>query len=213
MTPFCTITPSRGDRPELLEFCKHQLSRMTLKPDKSYFIDYKPESERIDLIDRVKQGVNQAKADGYEYAFIIEDDDCYPKDYFERFDIGEHAFYGSQETIYYNLRNKTYTEFKHQGRSSLFTTGFKISDLKHFNWSAPRNRFLDISIWEHAVTTPGVRQYISNTGAIGIKHNLGLCAGKGHTQRGANTDESLEWLKSNTDSEQFSFYSELMKKL
>lgn len=186
---------------------------MSLNPDKSYFIDYKPKSESIDLIDRVKQGVDMAKKDGFEYAFIIEDDDAYPKDYFERFDIGEHAFYGSQETVYYNLRSRTHSTFKHHGRSSLFTTGFKISELKQFNWTAPKRRFLDIAIWEHAVNSAGVRQYVHNTGAIGIKHNIGLCAGKGHTQRGVNNDESLEWLKSNTDDEQFSFYSELMKKL
>jgi len=213
MTPFATITPSRGDRPELLEFCKHQLSRMTVKPSKSYFIDYKPTSERIDLIDRVKQGVDQAKADGFEYAFIIEDDDAYPANYFEQFDIGEFSYYGSQETIYYNIRNRTYNIFQHQGRSSLFITGFKISELDKFNWVAPKNRFLDISIWEYSATSKGIRQFIKPTGAIGIKHNLGLCAGKGHVQRGANIDDSLEKLRCWTDNEQFDFYTELMKKL
>lgn len=187
---------------------------MTLKPEKSYFIDYKPESEKVDLIDRVKLGVEQAKKDGFEYAFIIEDDDAYPKDYFERFDIGEHSFYGSQETTYYNLRSRTHSTFKHHGRSSLFTTGFKISELKYFNWSAPKRIFLDIAIWEHAVSNSnGVRQYVHGTGAIGIKHNLGLCAGKGHTLRGTDSDDNLTWLKANTDSEQFEFYSALMKKL
>lgn len=212
MTPFATITPTRGDRPELLEFCKYQLSRMSVKPDKSYFIDYKPTSEKIDLVERVKEGVEQAKKDGYEYVFIIEDDDSYPLNYFESFDIGEYAFYGSQETIYYNIRNRTYNIFNHSGRSSLFTTGFKISEIQNFNWYAPRSRFLDVSLWGYSDSSVGRRQFVK-TGAIGIKHNLGLCAGKGHVQRGPNLDDSLEKLRAWTDDKQFQFYSDLMKKL
>ncbi len=212
MTSFATITPTRGDRPELLEFCKYQLSRMSVRPDKSYFIDYKPTSERIDLVERVKQGVEQAKNDGYEYVFIVEDDDAYGKDYFAQFDIGEYAFYGSEETIYYNIRNATYNIMTHPGRSSLFTTGFKISELQNFNWYAPRSRFLDITIWEYSDSSIGRRQFVK-TGAIGIKHNLGLCAGKGHLQYGPNTDYALEKLRAWTDDEQFQFYSDLMKRL
>lgn len=208
MTPFCSITPTRSDRPELLEFCKHQLSRMTVKPAQSYFIDYKPKSEGIDLIDRIQKGVELAKVDGYEYAFIIEDDDAYPANYFESFDIGNYSFYGSEETTYYNIRNKTYNVFQHPLRSSLFITGFHIPSLEGFNWYAPRNRFLDISLWQHAEKQP--KQFVK-TGAIGIKHNIGLCAGKGHNQLGKYSDEGLQWLKDNTDSEQFEFYTDLMR--
>lgn len=212
---FCTITPDRGEkeRAPLLEFCKHQLSRMTLKPDKSYFITDPPTSPKVDLVERIQRGVEMAKQDGFEYAFIIESDDAYPANYFQQFDIGEFSFYGSTETIYYNLRNRTYSIFTHQGRSSLFVTGFKISALKSFNWYAPKSRFLDVSLWEFSETSVGMRQFIKPSGAIGIKHNLGLCAGKGHTTRGANIDEQLEKLRSWTDDEQFSFYTELMKKL
>jgi hypothetical protein len=210
MTPFATITPTRGDRQELLEFCKYQLSRMTVKPDKSYFIDYKPTSINVDLVERIKKGVELAKADGFEYVFIVEDDDSYPADYFSKFDIGNYSFYGSEETTYYNLRNRTFNVFSHPGRSSLFITGFHIGALSGFNWYAPRNRFLDVSLWQHAELQP--KQFIKSD-AIGIKHNLGLCAGKGHTQRGANTDDNLDWLNANVDKEQFQFYTDLMKKL
>lgn len=210
MTKFCTITPTRGDRPELLEFCKHQLSRMTVKPDHSYFIDYKPESTSIDLVERVQKGVDLAKADGFEYVFIIEDDDAYPADYFSKFDIGEYSFYGSEETWYYNIRSRTYNTFQHPLRSSLFITGFAISALEGFNWYAPRNRFLDVAIWQLAERYP--KQFV-HPGAIGIKHNLGLCAGRGHVQLGKHSDSDLQWLKANTDKEQFKFYTKLMDKL
>ena len=212
MTPFCTITPTRGDRHELLEFCKHQLSRMTLKPDKSYFIDHPPANSKVDLVERVRIGVNEAKADGFQYAFIVEDDDFYPSDYFERFDIGTFVFYGDQSSTYYHLKHRTYTTFKHSGRSSLFTTGFKISELDKFDWDA-QNKFLDIGLWNYAYSqVQGIRQY-AHSGAIGIKHGLGLCAGKGHVMKGENDDAYLKWLKENVDSEAFQFYTDLMKKL
>lgn len=210
---FCTITPTRGDRPELLEFCKYQLSRMTLKPERSYFIDYKPVSDGVDLLERVQKGVEMAKAGGFDLVFIIEDDDAYPADYFQRFDLEQYAFMGSYQTVYYNLRNRTFNTFNHAHRSSLFTTAFRISALEGFIWQAPRRRFLDIALWEYAENMALPRQLLAQTGAIGIKHNLGLCAGKGHVTRGANVDESLQWLKDNTDAEQFEFYSRLMKKL
>lgn len=210
---FATITPSRGDRPELLEFCKYQLSRMEVKPDKSYFIDYKPESERIDLVDRVKKGVEMAKADGFDIVFIVEDDDFYPTDYFKHFNRWDYTVWGVEQTTYYNLKSQTYTNFSHPGRSSLFTTGFKISAMNGFRWQAPKNRFLDIALWEYAENSLLPKQLLSTTKAIGIKHNVGLCAGKGHTTRGKNTDDDLKWLKQNVDSVAFDFYSDLMKKI
>lgn len=209
---FCTITPDRGEpeRAELLEFCKYQLSRMTVKPEKSYFIDYPPTSKDVDLVERVRHGVELAKQDGFEYAFIIESDDAYPADYFSKFDIGKYLFYGSEETWYYNIRSRTYNDFKHPLRSSLFTTGFNIGALSGFNWYAPRNRFLDVSLWSYAENSPTQFVY---TGAIGIKHNLGLCAGKGHVQLGKHSDNDLQWLKANTDKEQFDFYTKMTDKL
>lgn len=208
---FATITPTRSDRPELLEFCKYQLSRMEVKPDKSYFIDYKPASEKIDLVERVKKGVELAKADGFDTVFILEDDDFYGANYFTHFNRWDYNFWGSEQTTYYNLKSRTHTTFDHPERSSLFVTGFKISLLDTFPWIAPKNRFLDISLWDFARNV-GKPQFV-HPGAIGIKHNMGLCAGKGHQMRGKNNDESLRWLKENTDSTAFEFYTDLMKKI
>lgn len=210
---FCTITPSRGDRPELLEFCRYQLSRMEVKPDKFYFIDYKPSSEKIDLVERIKKGVELAKADGFDTVFIVEDDDYYPADYFKNFNRWDYAFWGSEQTTYYNLRSKTYSYFQHTGRSSLFTTGFKISALDGFAWYAPKGRFLDISLWEFADNRSLPKQLIESSTAVGIKHNLGLCAGKGHTMMGKYQDDGMDWLSQHVDKEAFEFYSDLMKKL
>lgn len=203
---FCTITPSRGDRPQFLEFCKHQLSRMTIKPDHSYFIDYPPKSGDVDLVERIQKGIRQAQADGFEDCHIIEDDDFYPADYFTKNNLERLDFIGEEKTTYYNLRNKTWQTMHHAGRSSLFLTGFKISALKEFNWPKRTERFLDLSLWSYAKGKK--RSYVS-TGAIGIKHNVGLCGGKGHVLRMKNEDLQMEWLKANVSTDAYLFYKSL----
>lgn len=203
---FCTITADRGDRPQLLDFCKHQIDRMTVKPDKSYFIDYKPKNGEIDLIPRIQEGIRQAKADGIEWAFILENDDFYDPHYFEGLVLSNADFYGENHSIYYNLRNRTWQDIRHPARASLYTTGFRIAALDGFNWPKSTERFLDIALWNHAQ-----RKKIRwrSTKAIGIKTGLGLCGGKGHVMTMPNKDPNLDWLKANTDQESYIFYQTL----
>lgn len=203
---FCTITPSRGDRPQFLEFCKHQLSRMTIKPDHSFFIDWKPQSKDIDLVTRVRDGVHEALHAGFNQVYIIEDDDFYPETYFEKLQSVNSDFIGEEKTTYYNLRNKTWQTMSHPGRSSLFITGFKLSVLKDFNWPKKTERFLDISLWSYAKTKK--RKFVE-TGAIGIKHSIGLCGGRGHQMNMKNQDIQMEWLKSNVSNDAYLFYKTL----
>ena len=201
---FCTITPSRGDRPEFLNFCKHQLDRMNTQPCKSYFIDYTPKNGEVDLVPRIQEGIRQAKHDGFDLVFILESDDFYPIDYFDN--IPDADFIGEQSTTYYSLRNNTWQSMNHPARSSLFTTGFKISALNGFNWPKQTEKFLDISLWNFAQRK---KRAFRKTGAIGIKHNIGLCWGKGHTMLMKNSDPQREWLKSNVDQESWAFYQSL----
>lgn len=201
---FATITPSRGDRNELEAFCRHQLERMNTKPDKSYFINYKPKNGEIDLVPRIQEGIKQAKTDGIDLVFIVEDDDAYPTDYFDN--IPDADFIGEQSTTYYSLRNNTWQTMEHQARSSLFTTGFKISALDGFNWPKQTEKFLDISLWNHAQRK---KRAWRKTGAIGMKHGLGLCAGVGHRITMKNDDRNREWLNANVDQESFVFYQSL----
>lgn len=202
---FATITPDRGDRKPLMDFCKYQISRFEVKPDQSYFIDYAPRSENIDIVPRFLEGIERAKEDGFDLVFILESDDYYDPTYFNH--IPDADFIGESNTIYYNIRNKTYQNFNHPGRSSLFTTGFKISALKGFRPN-PNDRFLDISLWKFA-NLNNKKMAFRETGAIGIKHNIGLCGGKGHVLRMKHSDNDLEWLSEHVDQEAFDFYKNL----
>lgn len=204
---FCTITPTRGDRPKLLDFCKYQLSRMTVKPEKSYFIDFKPKGKDIDLIARVREGVKKARAEGFREIFIIEDDDYYPADYFEKMRLGNNDFIGCAVTTYYNLTDQRYQVMNHNGRSSLFMTGFRVNALDTFNWPPATAHTLDIAMWNHAQQ---FKMHFTLPGAIGIKHGIGVCAGIGHWRMLKNPDEGMAWLKAHVDSTAFEFYKTLI---
>lgn len=209
---FCAIIPDRGDRPELTEHCLKQLDRMTVKPDELFHIRHKPYTSGYDLVHRIKVGVNLAKDEGFDWCFIIENDDYYPPDYFLRFQVfmDKYDFIGDDKSTYYNLRNLTHKTFAHQFRSSLFTTAFKLSALNNFEWPAPHTVFVDIDLWKYARFKK--RMFI-NTGAVGIKHNMGLCGGKGHKMNMDNSDTELKWLKGKVDKDSFEFYTRLVERL
>lgn len=216
MEPFCVIIPNRPGREKLFDHCIWQINRMTLKPEMIYNIDYPAKGDGIDIGERMNEGVRMAKADGFDLCFVIENDDWYPINYFDRlitrFSNGNINFdfvfdaVGSEDTIYYHLKNKTWELTTHQRRSSLFTTGFRISALKDFVF--PTNTpFVDIALWKNI---KGRKKFV-DTGAVGIKgHGAGLAAGKGHRQIMGNKDPNYSWLKSRVDLISFEFYMSLL---
>lgn len=208
---FCTITPDRGDRPQFTEFCKHQLSRMTVKPAHSYFIDHAPDGDGVDLILRVREGIIQAKADGFTKIFIIENDDYYPANYFTKMKLEEPVdFIGSLTTFYYNIFDRRFQRIQHDNRSSLFTTGFTYNAIEYFNWKRLKQTDirLDIAFWDHARRFQ--KQFVV-PGAVGIKHGLGMCAGAGHYKDLKEADSDFVWLKNHVDSEAMIFYKTLKR--
>lgn len=209
MNDFATITPTRGDRPQFIAHCKWQLSRMTVKPGKSYFIDYAPKTIEKDLSERVQFGISLAKEDGFDKCYIVEDDDFLPVDYFERMAFLNADFVGDNRTFYYHLKNNGIDETIHKGRSSLFTTGFRISKLVNFRW--PTGIFIDIKLWEYA-RNRRLKTRFADSGAVGIKHGYGITGGIGHkTTIYKRFDTNWEWLRSKVDKESLEFYMSVNK--
>jgi hypothetical protein len=206
---FCAIIPDRNDRKELTEHCLWQLSRMTIKPDVIYHMNYQPESERFDLTERVKRGWLQAKADGIDWCFITENDDAYDSLYFNQHlkeGVENIDFSGDDHSVYYNIKNRTWKVLSHAGRASLFTTGFRTLAMNDFRWPNDNSPFLDIKIWEYA---DNYRKAFVDTGAVGIKHAIGKCGGKGHKMVLENSDPELDHLRRIVDKESFEFYKGL----
>ena len=185
---------------------------MSVQPDKIYHMNFTPLSDKFDLVDRVFKGACLAKADGIDWCFVIENDDHYPFRYFERFlpHLEKYDFIGEDKTTYYNLSNQTYRTFDHQYRSSLFTTAFRVSALNLFEWPADETPFLDLDLWKYARHK---RRKFIETGAIGIKHGLGLCGGKGHKMRLKHFDDRLHYLRTHVDEIGFEFYSKMIEKI
>lgn len=218
MTRYATITPSRGDRKELLNFCMGRLADMNELPNspvRNYIMAGTPIDEKIDLVRRVRNAVEWAEADGIDFVFIIEDDDFYPMNYFSLFgDLDNVDFVGFSDTKYYNLKTRTYQRFDHPERSSLFTTGFRISALDIFNWPKDDYKWLDVALWDYANRAKKRIKLLKDNPCVGIKaHGMGLCAGKGHVIPLKNTDTDLSVLKGAMDKEAFEFYTGLMEKI
>lgn len=210
---FAIIIPDRGDRPELTDFCFKQLNRMTLKPDLIIHVNDPPTGTGFDLVYRVRQGVRKAEQAGFDLCFVVENDDQYPPTYFASYApyFDDYHFFGQEYSDYYNLRNLTHNRFHHPHRASLFTTGFKISALNNFEWPDNTKPFLDLPLWQYARHKK--RKFV-DTGAIGMKHGLGMCGGKGHKMNfPKGYDKDMEWLRESVDSESFEFYRQLSDKL
>lgn len=177
----------------------------------AYIMNDPPKNDAVDLVPRIRQGIELAKKDGFTHVYCIESDDFYACDYLARpldFD-----FFGYSDTYYYNLRNRTYAKYLHPNRSSLFCTAFKISALEKFKWPPDDTIFLDLEIWKHASRGRFKVKLLKNNPNLGIKHGLDLCAGKGHKFNMRNKDEDLSFLKIRVDGEAFEFYKDLMLKL
>lgn len=212
---YCTITPDRGDRGELFEFCIKQLTKINGGyPKNAYIMNERPVSAEIDLVPRVRKGIELAKKDGFEFVFIIESDDYYIKDYFNSFgDLHGVDFVGYNDTVYYNIRTRSYETLTHPGRSSLFCTGFRIDALDRFDWGRIKDndKFLDVKLWEYCMRYGKSHRLLTDNPCLGIKgHGIGKVAGKGHVKPLPNHDKDLSFLKSRVDEEAFMFYSKLM---
>lgn len=203
---FCIIIPDRGDRPEFLKHCLFQMDRQTLKPDKIYLIDYKPKTELFDLRERLISGIKKAKSDGFNDCFIIENDDYYPDNYLEKMQLTNYDIVGIEESIYYNLRFKTYNIRRHLLRASLYCTGFKISSIEDFLFP---EKYIDIRLWDFARHLNFDLRVLSEK-PIGMKHGIGLCGGVGHKDQSGNKDTGLIWLEDHTRLVSFEFYKKLI---
>lgn len=213
MEKFAIIIPDRCDRPELLEHCIYQMERQTVKPDFKYIIDYRPKSSSVDLIARVRRGIELAEKDGIDIVYIIENDDYYPDDYFEKNSIQDFDFVGIPFTHYYHIMTGGHRYIENLNSSSLFCTGLRINALKKFQWPAFIGIKLDHILWGYAADQCRCKLLLTPALPIGIKHGLGFCPGAGHNKNlYSDFDKNYSWLRSHVRPESFDFYMDLKNK-
>jgi hypothetical protein len=215
---YCTITPDRGDRPKLIEFCYKQITRMIDERSRTnLYIEYAPTSDKIDLINRVRTGVNVAYRtyNGIDWSFIIENDDYYPADYIKNLLplLDGLDFIGWQNTFYYNIKTRRYSRLEHETHSSLFCTGFRLSALDDFEWPPDDYPFLDIALWKHAKQSGKNWKLLrTDNPCVGIKgHGMGKMGGKGHKMELMRADPDMKWFRDKlNDEEAFKFYQSIV---
>jgi len=215
MERFAIIIPDRGDRPELLEHCLYQMGRQTVKPECKYLINYLPHSSTVpDLVARVRRGIDLAREDRIDIVYIIENDDYYPDDYFEKNFIGDYDFVGIPFTHYYHIMTGGHWYDEHPESSSLFCTGFRLSVLSdEFHWSMVQGVMLDSYLWKYAAEQCRCSLLQNPALPIGIKHALGYCPGAGHNvNMYSEIDKNFAWLRSRIRPESFDFYMDLKKR-
>lgn len=213
------ITPDRGDRPEFLDHCRYQVQRQTVKYLHHFVIDFAPLEGVVDIVPRIKEGLKQAAENGFRYVMIFENDDYYPDNYVEkmqRFLMSSHALVGLDETMYYSLQQKGYRSFYHKERSSLFTTGLSIKEMRTYRWPEDEMLYFDRHLWASNLSRKTVKLCEP---PIGIKHGAGFCPGNYHNGicngkqvKDLHKDPGLHWLRRHVRPESFDFYYSLILK-
>lgn len=212
-TRIATLTPDRGDRPQFMAQCLAQIDRFIPSPDFVIQVTYAPISNQVDLIPRVKKGIEIAKQNDIDVIYMIESDDKYDSNYLEQLPIGDYDFIGYNSTIYYNIRKRTWERTYHD-HSSLFCTAFKVSALEGFVWPPDDYLWLDLALWKFAKQNNKKWKLLDcEPPCIGIKHGVGKVGGRGHVQNLKNSDPNMDWLRSKTDPQAFEFYHNINKQL
>lgn len=204
------VIPDRQDRPMFLENCLRMIKRQTMQDFKLYLINHKPTGPEYDLTLRVRQGYEQAKADGCECVLIIENDDWYSpiyvaKMYREWIKADKPTLLGIDTTIYYHVRKRGFRELSHGGRSSLFCT--LISCSAEISWCEDKEIFLDIHLWKNH---RGVLITPKKPICLGIKHGIGKLGGGGHTRMYyPENDQNYEYLSAIVDKSSLALYQSI----
>lgn len=221
MTPqtrIAAVIPTRNNRPDFLAQCLRYLEKQTLPADKIYIVDYQQTVFPTDLKFRYRDGF-EAVRESVDLIFLIEDDDFYPANYFEKSvkmweSLGRPDLFGCETTIYYHLFTRAYWKDRHAGRASAFATAISSRAAENVIWESIDPLWVDIGLWRQVPN----RATYSEPLAIGIKHGIGKCGGVGHNRQfyrrrpNVFTDPQYAWLRENTDRETFEFFMQQVRK-
>lgn len=204
---------TRGNRPELFENCLRLVRTQTRIPDHIEVVIDTPISNDCDITWRYKLGYDRLRNKGFDVIFLMEDDDYYASDYIEvmlsewtRF--GKPNIFGTNYTIYYNIRLFAWFTYYHDTRSSAMSTMIK-PDL-NFEWCPDNEPFTDMHLWK---VVRGLTFKPHKNICLGIKHGTTMTGGKLHNDRlhrYRESDPNKDFLKQNVDAESFEFYSEFI---
>jgi len=184
------IIPTRGDREYFLSNLKNMLSEQTLQPTEIVIVDEKiiPKTDKKDITKRYRTGYEMLSGKNLDAILFMEDDDLYAVDYIEKMcqawtDAGRPTIFGTNYTIYYNIRREVnaYFYMYHDTRSSMMST--LITPDLDITWCDDHECYTDVFLWtkfrsENSVFSP-MEKFGKNI-CIGIKHGFTETGGLMH---------------------------------
>lgn len=218
-----SLTPTRGDRPVMLENMKRLMARQTRQLHGMVIVDDEPQNPNVkDITYRYRIGLSRVfeQYPDTDLVAIIEDDDYYHPDYIRALttqwhDMGKPPTFGYGDTHYYHLGLKARHYQRHPERSSAFTT-FMTKDLLNMQWPADDYSFVDIDIWKQFRGRTVLPKVPLAIGIKGYKEGSHF-GGIGHNDKWAayakNPDPGMAWLRNNVDPESFDFYKSIIDNL
>lgn len=211
------LVPTRGDRPELLDFARKQIARQTLQPHKVIFMDEKPKSSEPDVTYRYRVGCQKLEEAGCNLFIFMEDDDWYSPEYIEKMvkrwlAEGMPELMGINKTIYYNINTQKWVELNHPARASMMSM-CATPAINKIQWCDDNYSYTDMFLF---TKTTLVKKAVGFDKPIcaGIKHGTGLCGGGGHNPEWKvydQQDENFKFLR-RIVGEDVSFYEYLAAK-
>ena len=214
MHKIIAVTPTRGDRPRLLDQCKYYIGRQTYPIYKHLIIDHPPKDNEKDITLRFREGITQAFSEGADLVIIAEDDDWYHPDYVGQMvngweSAGNPSTFGISYTYYYHLGISSFMFMKHPERASAFST-MVTKDVLRMKWPADKDPFFDIVLWKQFKGKTMMPDKILSLGIKGYAVGA-LFGGMGHNstwQAYRDKDADMSWLH-NVVGEDFEFYRKL----
>lgn len=188
------------------------INTQSLLPKIITIVNDTPTSKECDITKRYRMGYDRLRNLGLDVVFLIENDDWYAVNYFEKMlfywdHYNRNDIFGTNYTIYYHLKLKAWHKMLHDDRASAMNTLIK-ADL-NFNWGNDNDPYTDMHLWK---TLKGQTFEAPEIISIGMKHGIGKCGGAFHIdrlQRYINKDEDMLWLKRKIDQNSFDFYSQI----
>lgn len=203
------LVPTRGNRPEFLQQCKHLISQQTVAPFKVLIRDEKPDNDLPDITKRYRLGSKQLFSEGCTVVLFWEDDDWYAPNYIERMlfewiKAGKPQIFGVGQSTYYHLFVHKYHTITHPGRASNMAT-LVTKAVTKIEWCSDDFPYTDLHLWK---VLDGATFVPEKPVCMGLKHGIGMVGGGGHQHdwyRYDNDDKHEEHLLKTTGSD-FLFY-------
>ncbi len=203
------IIPDRRDRPKLLANSLRMLEAQTLKPYCIALVNDKPISDKPDITWRYRKGYDFLREKGVDIIAFWENDDWYSPDYLRYMtdkwvEHGKPDLFGTNHSIYYNIKLKKYFEMLHDQRSPAMNTFIKPD--MNFEWCPDYETYTDLHLFKtlklnYKVFRPE-RLY-----TLGIKHGIGKLGGSSHIDKlHRYKTEDNGFLKRTLDPVSYNFY-------